>query len=227
MLIEILKKHSSKFGAIVPLDFSQAKYLILDLSVNNPFAKALDLHDLSAMDAYIFGQLKAMGAQVAVGGYGEDRAFYAQSEVFQGEAGARSIHLGIDLWMPAGTPVFAPLAARVHSFQDNAHFGDYGPTIILEHALENQLFYTLYGHLSRESLQELAEGQMIEKGQKIAEFGVPEVNGGWLPHLHFQLMTDLLGNRGDFIGVAHPKEQAYYLAICPNPNLILGIQGLP
>jgi murein DD-endopeptidase MepM/ murein hydrolase activator NlpD len=163
---------------------------------------------------------------VAVGGYGENRAFYAQSEVFQGEAGARSIHLGIDLWMPAGTPVFAPLAAQVHSFKDNAHFGDYGPTIILEHTLENQVFYTLYGHLSRESLQDLAEGQVIEKGQKIAEFGVPEVNGGWLPHLHFQLMTDLLGNRGDFIGVAHPQEQAYYLDICPNPNLILGIQGL-
>ncbi|MCU0447394.1 MAG: peptidoglycan DD-metalloendopeptidase family protein [Microscillaceae bacterium] len=226
MLREILKNQQAAFAPVLGFDLSAAKCLVLDLSINNPIAKNLDLHDLAAMEAYIFGRMKTQDARVAVGGYGENRAFYAQSSVFQGEMGARSIHLGIDLWMAAGTPVFAPYAAKVHSFKDNAHFGDYGPTIILEHQLENHIFYTLYGHLSRASLNDLYEGKILDKGQKFAEFGEPEVNGGWLPHLHFQVLTDLLGNHGDFIGVAHWQEQEYYLKICPDPNLILGIKAL-
>ena len=211
---------------IKSLDFQQDKYMILDLSVQNPIALALDLHDLKTMEAYVFERMNKMDAKAAVGGYGEERAFYAQSTIFQGEKEARSIHLGIDIWMPAGAPVYAPWDSVVHSFQDNNNFADYGPTIILSHQLDNWEFYTLYGHLNRESLTNLWEGKKIQKGEKFAEFGSAEVNGGWLPHLHFQILTDLRGKRGDFIGVAYPSEKAEYLQICPDPNYILNIEGL-
>ncbi|WP_238593699.1 hypothetical protein, partial [Endozoicomonas atrinae] len=53
-----------------------------------------------------------------------------------------------------------------------------------------------------------------------------EVNGHWPPHLHFQVISDLLDQKGDFIGVAPKSERDYYLSICPDPNLILGIPSL-
>jgi hypothetical protein len=51
-------------------------------------------------------------------------------------------------------------------------------------------------------------------------------NGGWPPHLHFQIITELLGNRGDFPGVAAPSERSRWLELSPDPNLILQVPGL-
>ena len=45
----------------------------------------------------------------------------------------RTIHLGMDLFIQEGSPVFAPLDGIVHSFANNNRKHDYGPTIILEH----------------------------------------------------------------------------------------------
>ena len=70
------------------------------------------------------------------------------------------MHIGLDLWIKAGTPVLSALDGKVHSFDFNAGFGDYGPTIILEHQLEDQTFYTLYGHLSLDSLDGLKIGKV-------------------------------------------------------------------
>ena len=84
------------------------------------------------MEAY----LHENKAGVAFGGYNEVRKLYKRSELFAGgrdEDSHRNIHLGLDLWAPAGTSVMAVLEGRVHSFRNNAAFGDYGPTIILEH----------------------------------------------------------------------------------------------
>ena len=46
-------------------------------------------------------------------------------------------------------------------------------------------------------------------------------NGDWPPHLHFQLMWDLMGNFGDFPGVCSKRDMDTYQANCPDPNLIL------
>ena len=128
--------------------------------------------------------------------------------------------------LPAGSEIYSPLQAKVHSFQDNNHLLDYGPTIILEHELDGVVFYTLYGHLSRTSLTGLEAGKEIEKGQKIAELGTSNENGQWPPHLHFEIISDMLGKQGDFAGVAKVSEKEYYLNLCPNPNLILNLPNL-
>lgn len=172
------------------------------------------------MEDYIWAQIRAAGADFAVGGYNEERSVYQQSSVFDTENGSRSIHLGIDIWLPAQTPIFAPLSGKVHSFANNAATGDYGGTIILEHELENTVFYTLYGHLSLDSLQNLYEGKVFEKGELLCRLGEPAENGGWVAHLHFQIIADMRGKKGDFIGVAPKSERDYYLALCPNPLLI-------
>ena len=87
-------------------------------------------------------------------------------------------------------------------------------------------WYTLYGHLSRDSLAELRPGQRIAAGEEIGRIGPYPENGDWAPHLHFQLITDLLGREGDFPGVAPPSQRRVWLSLSPDPNLVLGIPEL-
>ena len=212
---------------LLPFDFQKDPYVILDFSANNPDLATLNVTDTAVFDAYVFGKLRAAGAKVGVGGYNEPRVIYRRSPHFNESAQEpRQIHLGIDFWMEAGTPVFAPLSGIVHSFQDNTNFGDYGPTIILKHELAGKALYSLYGHLTRNSLEGLQEGQKIKAGEKLAEIGPYPENGDWPPHLHFQLITDMLGLHGDFPGVCSLANRARFLELCPNPNSLLGIQGL-
>lgn len=165
------------------------------------------------------------GDRLFAGGYGEDRAIY-DGPVFAAGAGEepRTLHLGIDIFAPAGTPVFAPLAGRLHSFQDNANPKDYGPTLILEHSVTRDLtFHTLYGHLSRESLIGKHVGQDIAAGQPLASLGERDVNGGWPPHLHFQIILDMGDALGDFPGVFKPSQADHAKRLCPDPAPLLGI----
>ncbi|MFC5412021.1 peptidoglycan DD-metalloendopeptidase family protein [Larkinella bovis] len=212
---------------ILPVTFQTNPYLILDFTENNPDLATLDLTDTAVFTDYVFGQLRRNGAAVGVGGYNEHRVIYRRSAHFNQTDEPRCIHLGMDLWAAAGTPVFAPLDGVVHSFQDNDQFGDYGPTLILEHERNGKPLFSLYGHLSRLSLTGLQRGKRVATGQKIGEIGPYPENGDWPPHLHFQLMTDLLGHQGDFPGVCSVSERERFLAICPNPNELLRIPGLP
>lgn len=223
-LIEKLK--ANQFGSVVPFDLNDPNVFIFDFSESNEEIKSLDISNLQDFINYTFGKLKQNNTPIGVGGYAEKRSIYKMSEVFKTAGGYRSIHLGIDVTAAEGTEVFAPLDGKVHSFKNNSSFGDYGPTIILEHKLEGERFFTLYGHLSLKSLDGLSEGKVVKKGQKIAEIGDPLVNVGWPPHLHFQIINDMLEKKGDFPGVCLPSEKGFYLSHCPDPNLILKIDKL-
>lgn len=220
-LTTLLQTYQGQFASVVPIDFQADTLFWFDFSENNPELAYFDLGNIAQMNEYVFGRINDSGAKAGLGGYAEDRSVYQKSQVFSTTEGARSIHLGIDVWMQALTYIYSPWEGKVHSFQDNANFGDYGPTIILEHTLEGVSFYTLYGHLTRASLESLEEGQIIQKGQKIGEIGDESENGHWTPHLHFQVIGDMLGRKGDFIGVAARSEKDYYLGICPDPGFIL------
>jgi murein DD-endopeptidase MepM/ murein hydrolase activator NlpD len=193
----------------------------LDLSLANPVVAATDFNSAQAMTTLVEALLEQAGATVGIGGYGEKRGWYARGEQFSAGAEVRSVHLGVDIWAPAGAPVCAPYDAVVHSAQDNDLLGDYGPTVILAHSLEGETFFTLYGHLSRESLLGKEPGARISRGEEIGTLGSPAVNGQWPSHLHFQIILDMLGKVGDFPGVSTETERERFLALCPDPNLIL------
>ena len=199
---------------VVNADLEQAH--IFDLTSENKEFQQINLADTAQMCGYFERMLKQ--THVGIGRYNENRTIYARSPMFAG----RTVHLGIDIFAPAGTPVFAPLNGKVHSFQNNAAFGDYGPTIILEH----EGFFTLYGHLSTDSLRGLEEGQTILAGQQIGKMGNTEVNGNWPTHVHFQIITDMQGKKGDYPGVTSIQEREKYLKLCPDPNTILRIRKL-
>lgn len=137
------------------------------------------------------------------------------------ETEARRLHLGVDIWGPAGTKVMAPLPGIIHSFAFNNNDSDYGATLILTHNLDGTGFHTLYGHISLNSIKNLYEGQRVAKGEVIAEFGMRFENGNWPPHLHFQLIADMQDWKGDYPGVCRFSERQQWLDGCPDPNLIL------
>ena len=151
------------------------------------------------------------------GGYLEQRLIYNSSPIFHQTKHPRNIHLGLDFWTEQETAVYAPIAGKVHSFSDNAGFGDYGPTIILSHASEGLIFHSLYGHLARHSLQGLEIGQHVAQGAKIGMLGKATENGEWPPHLHFQLIRDMQGYSGDYPGVCSPRDLPFYSENCPDP----------
>ncbi|MGI4734303.1 MAG: peptidoglycan DD-metalloendopeptidase family protein [Janthinobacterium lividum] len=222
-LASLLTQHRAAFGPVLPTrPLIGPSVAPLDFTAANPhLAHPERLRDTALFDAVVHAMLAEQHASTGIGGYLENRVIYRRSPHFEAATELRSLHLGVDVWVPAGTPVAAPLPARVHSLADNNNFGDYGPTIILAHELAGVTFYSLYGHLTRTDLPGLAPGQQIAQGQTFAHVGPYPENGDWPPHLHFQLIADMQGRWGDFPGVAPPSERAYWAALCPDPMLVL------
>ena len=152
------------------------------------------------------------------GGYREVRNLYSRHSLFQDQDEPRNFHLGIDVWAPAGTNVYAPLDAQVHSFKFNQHAGDYGATIILQHRVSGSEFYTLYGHLSRKSIADLEVGKSIAQGMPFASLGKVSENGQWPPHLHFQVILDMQNYEGDYPGVCTVSQSQAFLENSPDPG---------
>lgn len=223
-----LQSHAGHFGPVMGPDVDIEQAMVFDWSVGSlDLAMLPDRNDIQAFTRMLSERMRAAGAPVGVGRYNEARQVYAGAQFAldcDEMPETRTIHLGLDLFMAAGSPVFAPLDGVVHSFRNNAIPFDYGPTIILQHDVADDLtFYTLYGHLSLESLEGLSAGMAVKKGDRIATLGDHTVNGGWAPHLHFQIITDLLGREGEFPGVGAPGQRDVWLSISPDPNLIVGV----
>ncbi len=237
---------------VVDADLHSAAVQVLDLSIGSPQLQSRDLWEAtsvtrgmgtdtrpggasatSAADAGtpdlmpLQGMYGSSAGSVAIGRYDEARAIYtgpnfAVANSAIGER--RTIHLGIDVFAPPDTPVYAPLAGVVHACANNTARLDYGPVIVLAHATgDGTPFYTLYGHLTAGSLDAVHVGQPIAAGEQVGAIGAPPTNGDWPPHLHLQIITDLLELDTDFPGVAAPSQRAVYLGLAPDPNVLLGI----
>ena len=223
-----LARNSHAAAPVIPANLSEGNCLVLDLSVGSTYLGAdPDNASESNMTPKIQAATRAAKAALAVGRYNEPRPVY-NSPLFASSrnptAERRTIHLGIDLFAGPGTPISAPFDAIIHAFADNTAPLDYGPVVILKHQASDGLeFFSLYGHLSRESLSPLRMGDHIARGQSFARIGASSENGGWSPHLHFQLVLDLLDLSTDFPGVASASQRDLYLSLSPDPNLILGI----
>lgn len=200
------------------------KFTPIDLSTTNT-ALAEIVTDAKKLEAYIEDYVSKSNCDAAFGGYNEKRNLYKRSDIFNDEESEeRNIHIGLDIWMAAETPIFAALDGKVHSFDYNTGVGNYGPTILLEHRIENTVFYTLYGHLSLESIEEIEIGDVFKKGQQLATLGGASVNGDYAPHLHFQIIADIADYFGDYPGVCSEADLDFYLANCPDPNLLLKLK---
>lgn len=210
---------------IVAFNPQREKILAMDFTELNKALTTEIIEDTASFSAYINHTLKAAGALYGIGGYNEHRTVYARSRVFDGadQSASRCIHLGVDIWGDAGTEISAPLDGTVHSFAFNDDYGDYGATIILSHQMAGAAFYSLYGHLALNDLENLTEGKFIHAGEVFAHFGMPTENGQWPPHLHFQLILDMESKKGDYPGVCSLPDRQKYLNNCPDPDALLNL----
>lgn len=218
-----LKSISTNSLPVLDASIPLQQYIPLDLSISSEDLREVDVRSSSALEAYVNTHITNQKGLVAYGGYNETRNIYRRSAYFnqENEATERNIHLGIDLWLTAISPIFAPLDGVVHSFAYNRNFGDYGPTIILEHRINDVVFYTLYGHLCLSSIAKLKIGQAFKQGQQIGKLGDASVNGDYPPHLHFQIIKDIGDFHGDYPGVCSKKDLEFYLGNCADPGLLL------
>lgn len=162
------------------------------------------------------------GATYGLGLYGEDRTVYRSAQFADAASPERrTIHLGVDIFAPAGMPVRAPLPGRVARVACNSDPLDYGHTLILEHRAGDRRFWLLIGHLGA-SLPDLCrEGARVEAGQIVAHLGDWSENGGWAPHAHVQIIADRLEQDANFFGVGHASLWPVWRQISPDANLVL------
>jgi len=228
-IVHWLTRQSEPFAPAILPDPRAVRTATLDLSVGTTeFPDADRDTGTEGLVTATFEQIAKQGARVGIGRYDEARLLYL-TDAFAGSDGEhperRTVHLGIDLFVESGAPVCAPLDGVVHAVRDNAASLDYGPTVILRHApADGPEFYTLYGHLNPDCLT-LVPGTALHRGQSFAQVGCFQDNGHWPPHLHFQIVTDLLDRDGEFPGVAAPRDRDVWLSLSPDPNLVLGLEG--
>jgi 4-aminobutyrate aminotransferase-like enzyme/Ser/Thr protein kinase RdoA (MazF antagonist) len=223
-----LSAHAASAASVLDVDLHTAPSLVFDLSAGSTFLGA----DPSAAETprlteSIFNAMKRASAAIGVGRYNEPRWLYT-SPLFASSGNPtderRTVHLGIDLFARPGTPVRAPLDGVVHAVANNYAPLDYGHVVILRHEpAGGPQFFTLYGHLASDCLSTIKIGESIAAGKHFASIGDVHENGGWTPHLHFQIILDLLDLGTDFPGVARASERNVWTSLSPDPTLLLGI----
>ena len=224
-----LTGHQQDIFPVLGFAVEDSSVCVFDWSAGSPDIPNLAyLDDIDSFTVTVFDEMQQAKAAVGIGRYDEPRLVYTTEEYnMPGDNGPRSrtIHIGLDLFMPAGTPLYAPLDGTVQTIVNDAGDKEYGPLLILKHQVEGLTFFTLYGHNSIATLEMWAKGDRVKKGDKIAEIGDYPENGNWVPHSHFQIITDLLDYSDDFPGVADPVHRTVWKSICPDPNLIMGFDS--
>ena len=202
-----------------PVIETDGNAIVLDLSTGSRLCgQTIANLDATQLGRLIDQRMADAGTGFAFGRYAEPRELYNNEHFMAGNTEARTIHMGIDLFCAAGTPVHAPLNGTVELLANNEAELDYGPMVVLRHDnAPTDPFFTLYGHLGAEVLDLLNVGQAVKVGQQIATVGIPPTNGNWPPHLHFQLILDLLDLGVDFPGVTRKSEEDYWLGLSPSP----------
>src|SRR6266576_3722415 len=223
-----LRASGGSAGSLLEIDTRTAPSLVFDLSVGSTFlgAKPGGANNPEVSEK-LSAEMKRAGAAFGVGRYDEPRLVYT-SPLFGASSKhtdeRRTVHLGMDLFVEPGTRLRAPLDGVVHIVANNSVPQDYGPLVLLQHETsDGEKFFTLYGHLTKETLLRLKAGQRVGRGKEFARVGTADENGGWMPHIHFQIILDLLELGADFPGVAYASQRAVWTSLSPDPDLLLGI----
>ncbi|MEZ4411767.1 MAG: peptidoglycan DD-metalloendopeptidase family protein [Gemmatimonadales bacterium] len=218
-----LDSSRGSFAPVVPADLPSAPVVSLAFAES---AMPRDLDQMRDAEARALGP-DVHGTAAWIGRYGEPRGIYTDAAFRAGPyrgAPRRTVHLGVDLFMEAGTQVHAPCDAVVAVVAYREGHLDYGGMVVLRHTTPaGDDFATLYGHLSSAMVDALKPGQRVARGEVFANLGEPGENGGWQPHLHFQLVAAPEAMPANWPGVADPDDLALWRAISPNPAPLLNL----
>ena len=185
-------------AAYSPVILLPPNYKVLDLSTGAPFEKPKE--------------------EYWVGKYDENRPNLYNDDLFDNK---RTLHIGIDIGAPVGTPCMAFADGEISHFGYNPAAGDYGHVVITKHVVDDAPIWALYGHLTATSIQGKLVGHKVSKGEVLCWVGAHHENGGWTPHLHFQLSRSPPTSH-DMPGVVAPQDREAALCVYPDPRLVLG-----
>lgn len=227
--IEWAKQQSFTLDKMFPT-INSNEILHLDLSVSSKWiGHQSDFNDLDLFQFKIEKLQKEHPTKNIAGGYLEPRPLYTSSaydKIGNNGRESRTIHLGIDYWLPANTSVKALFNSTVVIAINDAGDKEYGGLVVLKHEFESIPFYTLYGHLTVASATKHSVGDKLKAGDQIGLLGNYPENGNWAPHLHFQVMLSMLNYKTDYPGVAYHSQIEVWKSICPNPDLLFKSFGL-
>lgn len=167
---EVIQANQSVIGKVIDFDKKVDTLLPLDFTAANTSLTDEILDDTDLFSAWVNQKLEDRNAKYGIGGYDEHRTIYTRSAHFDTGEEPRRLHLGVDIWAPALTPIYNFYDARVHSFANNNNFGDYGATIILTYQIDGYEFHALYGHLSLASLHDLEERTNYSERKSFCNF---------------------------------------------------------
>ena len=189
--------------------------LILDLSQTSDLFEKVDVHDQKAFQKWLD---KKMAGRFSwgVAAYLENRQ-KVLSVYPQMVEEKRWYHLGLDIIVPLGTQLFAPLAARVALSGYEEGDGNYGAHVLLAHESDAfETFYSFYGHLNRDKLPE--KGRKFNTGDPFACIGDFHENGNWFYHTHLQVLTQKALAAGYMSkGYCSGQDLADMDSLCPSP----------
>ena len=224
-VLDFLWKNKSYFSNVVGKNLLGARYLSLNVGEcdlpENP-------NKISKIEAATLGQPNQNKICPLIGRYLEPRLIYSSEDFRIGKylnSDRRTIHLGVDIFLPEGTDIYAPMDGEVFHLAVQPKYLDYGGLLILKHYTDTgEVFFSLFGHIAKKSVKKLKIGMKVAKGSVIASIGNIKENGGWLPHLHLQLALSIDGLEDIWPGVANPNEITFWEQYCPNPSYFLNLE---
>lgn len=142
-----------------------------------------------------------------LGRYGEARLMYSKTDSADEP---RTVHLGVDVFAPPGTPVRASLEGDVVRLTPESL------------TLRHDGFFTHYARIAPAA--GLCVGQRVQAGQTVGAIATQDADAAPLPpHLHFQVAC---ADFPDLPALIPSSERPVWQSICPDPNLILGFDNL-
>jgi hypothetical protein len=195
--------------------------LIVDLSVGSALFDKLDISDQPAFQQWLDRTMENRYTW-GLASYLEDREAIL-SKYPQMREEQRYFHLGLDIIVPLGTPLHAPLDSVVQESGYEEGQGNYGGNVLLRHdSPKFDTFYSLYGHLNKENLP--APGDRFAAGDVFACIGDFHENGYWFYHTHLQVITRK-GYENGWVskGYCSRQDLAIMDNICPSPLLLFRI----
>ncbi|MDY0873880.1 aminotransferase class III-fold pyridoxal phosphate-dependent enzyme [Dongia rigui] len=216
--------NNHRFGPVVDAPLDRDHVAILDASLAPERLAHPSQNGGENLTAWWRAQLARIAPRIGIGRYAEDRGIYDHPEAPR-EANPRKIHHAIDIFLPAGSKVLCPYPGTVADIGNDTERHGFGGILILRHETDAGVpFWTFYGHLAPAGLAGWKPGQVVAQGTLIGTLASEAENGDWPPHLHFQLMTHLMGWEAlDVIGISWASQWELWREICLDPNIILGI----
>jgi murein DD-endopeptidase MepM/ murein hydrolase activator NlpD len=160
---------------------------VADLSAANPLLDNIDVRDQRAYQR-LLDEAMAPDFRWGFSGYLENRRSLLRDCPQMVEEG-RFFHLGLDIIVPKGTAVCAPLDAEVAETGYEEGEGNYGGFVLLRHRSERfATFYSFFGHLDSDRLP--APASTLSAGDRFAFIGDFHQNGNWFYHTHLQVITE-------------------------------------